>query len=148
MPWKDKYRIYAELLQFNPSRRETSSSVVSRLQPYERTTAKEKYTSSEVILWADVLLQVHLTRAALRSCTASRHTRPESTCTVDMWVKLADPVQQHLPLQENERTGLSVHAPNSTDNNTLNIATSAIDHDNSTKLCQKKQNDGHYKNGT
>jgi hypothetical protein len=54
----DKYRIYAELLQLHPSgRRETSSSFMSKMQPRERRTAKEKNTtSSQWILWEDVLL--------------------------------------------------------------------------------------------
>jgi hypothetical protein len=42
-------------------RRETSSSIIPRLQPCERRTAKEKSTiSSKAILWEDVLLEVHL----------------------------------------------------------------------------------------
>jgi hypothetical protein len=51
------YRFYSELLQLHSSRIETSSSVISRLQPCERRTAKEKSTaSSQGILWEDVLL--------------------------------------------------------------------------------------------
>jgi hypothetical protein len=55
---KYKYRIYAELLQLNLSRRRgTSSSIILRLQPCERRTAKEKSTmSSQGILWEDVLI--------------------------------------------------------------------------------------------
>jgi hypothetical protein len=58
MLWKDKYRIYGELLQLHHSgRRETSSNIISRLQPCERRTAKEKSTkSSKGILWEDILL--------------------------------------------------------------------------------------------
>jgi hypothetical protein len=38
-------------------RRETSSSIISRVQPCERRTAKEKSTtSSQGILWEDILL--------------------------------------------------------------------------------------------
>jgi hypothetical protein len=44
MPQKDKYRIYAEMLQLHPSRRETSSSIILKLQPCERRTAKEMST--------------------------------------------------------------------------------------------------------
>jgi hypothetical protein len=45
----------------HPSRRrEISSSIISRLQPYERRTAKEKsITTSQGILWEDVLLYAH-----------------------------------------------------------------------------------------
>jgi hypothetical protein len=57
MPRKDEYRIYAELLQLHPTkRRESSSSVILRLQPCERRTAKKSTTSSQVTLWEDVLL--------------------------------------------------------------------------------------------
>jgi hypothetical protein len=58
MPRKDEHRIYAELLQLHHNRRrETSSSVISRMQPRERRTAKEKSTmSSQKTLWEDVLL--------------------------------------------------------------------------------------------
>jgi hypothetical protein len=55
---KEKYRIHTELLQLHPRRRrETSSSIILRLQPCERRTAKEKSTmNSQGILWEDVLL--------------------------------------------------------------------------------------------
>jgi hypothetical protein len=58
MPRKDEYRIYAEMLQLRPTRRrESSSSVIPRLQPCERRTAKEKSTtSSQGTHWEDVLL--------------------------------------------------------------------------------------------
>jgi hypothetical protein len=47
MPRKDEYRIYAELVQFHPSRRRgTSSRVIPRLQPRERRTAEEKKKST------------------------------------------------------------------------------------------------------
>jgi hypothetical protein len=50
--------MYAELLQLHPSRRrQTSPSVIPRLQPYERTTAKERSrTNFEGILREEVLL--------------------------------------------------------------------------------------------
>jgi hypothetical protein len=52
MSRKDEYKICAELLQLRPDRRrETSSSVIPRLQPCERRTAEEKINrSSENIL--------------------------------------------------------------------------------------------------
>jgi hypothetical protein len=58
VPRKDEYRMYAEMLQLHPKkRRESSSSVIPRLQPCQRRTAKEKSTtSSQRILWEDVLL--------------------------------------------------------------------------------------------
>jgi hypothetical protein len=58
MPRKDEYRIYDEMLQLHTNRRrKTSSSIIPRLQPYERVTAKEKsITSSQGTLWEDVLL--------------------------------------------------------------------------------------------
>jgi hypothetical protein len=37
------YRIYAQLLQLHPSRRETSSSVIPRLQSCKRRTAKKEH---------------------------------------------------------------------------------------------------------
>jgi hypothetical protein len=37
--------------------------------------------------------------------------------------KLVDPVQQHLPQQEIQKTGQSVQAPSSTNSDTLKIAT-------------------------
>jgi hypothetical protein len=59
-----------------------------RLQTCERRTAKEKSrTSSQGIHWEDVLPQVHLTRAVLCGCTASRHTTPTAD-TADIWEKL------------------------------------------------------------
>jgi hypothetical protein len=54
---KDKYKIYAERPQQHPSRRrEVSSSVILRLWPCKKRSAKEKSTSSQEILWEDVLL--------------------------------------------------------------------------------------------
>jgi hypothetical protein len=65
--------------------------------------AKEKNTrSSQGILWEDVLLEVNLTRAVLRSSNA------------DIWEKLVTPptpMQQCLPQQEIQRTGLSYSLP-------------------------------------
>jgi hypothetical protein len=48
--------MYAELLQFQPKRRETSRSIIERMQPSERRTAKENLTSSQGILCEDILL--------------------------------------------------------------------------------------------
>jgi hypothetical protein len=64
------------MLQLHPNRRrESSSSVIPRLQPCERRTAKEKKTtSSHGTLWEEVLLYVHLTTAVLGRCTTSRQT--------------------------------------------------------------------------
>jgi hypothetical protein len=43
LPWENEYRIYAELLQLRPSRStETSSSVISRLQPSERELQRRR----------------------------------------------------------------------------------------------------------
>jgi hypothetical protein len=60
-----------------------------------------------------------------------------------------DPVQ-HLPQQEIQRTGLSVHHPSSTNSDTLKIAT--VVQQTMTELSEavseKKQNNGLYKNGT
>jgi hypothetical protein len=54
---KRQYRIYAELLQLQLSWRKPSSSVISRMQPRERRTAKEESTtSSQGTLWEDVPL--------------------------------------------------------------------------------------------
>jgi hypothetical protein len=53
---------------------------------------KEKSTkSSQGILLEDVLLQVHLTRAVLHRCIASRHVTPATTGTAEIWEKLAAP---------------------------------------------------------
>jgi hypothetical protein len=53
---KHKCRIYAEMLQLHPGRTETSSSITPGLQPHKWRTAKEKSTtSSQQILWEDVL---------------------------------------------------------------------------------------------
>jgi hypothetical protein len=82
-PRKDEYRI-TELLQLHTSRRETSSSVISRMQLREKGTAKEKNTtSSQGILWEDFFLYVHLTTVVLRSCTASRQTTSATTNNAD-----------------------------------------------------------------
>jgi hypothetical protein len=48
---EDEHRIYAELLQLHPSRRETSSSVISRLQPCERRTAQQSPKGSSERMW-------------------------------------------------------------------------------------------------
>jgi hypothetical protein len=59
MPWKDKYRIYTELLHLHPSRRtESSSSVIPRLQPCKRKTAKEKSIINNELerMWAGVVI--------------------------------------------------------------------------------------------
>jgi hypothetical protein len=57
-PGKDEYRIYAELLKLHlRGRRQTSSSVIWGMQPRERRNAEEKCTtSSQGIVWKDVLL--------------------------------------------------------------------------------------------
>jgi hypothetical protein len=70
---------------------ETSSSVISRLPPRERRTTKKSTTSSQGILWQDVLLSVHLTRAVLNIYTVSRHATSATTGTADRWEKLSDP---------------------------------------------------------
>jgi hypothetical protein len=58
MPRKEEYTIYAEMLQLHPTRRrESSSSVIPRMQPRERRTVKEKSTkSSQGILLEEGLL--------------------------------------------------------------------------------------------
>jgi hypothetical protein len=55
---KREVKKYALLFQLRPSRRrETSSSVIPRMQPCEKITAKEKSTtSSHGVLWESVLL--------------------------------------------------------------------------------------------
>jgi acyl-ACP thioesterase len=59
-------------------------------------------------------------------------------------------VQQHLPQQEIQTTGLSVQAPISINNDTLKIAT--LVQQIMTKLnetvSEKRHNNGHYKNST
>jgi hypothetical protein len=57
--------------------------------------------------------------AALRQ--DSQHQRPQAPQTDGK--SLLHPVQQHLPQQEIQRTGLSVQAPRSTNSDTLKIAT-------------------------
>jgi hypothetical protein len=93
MTRKDDCRIYDELFQLYAGRKkEASSNVIPRLQPCERRTAKEKSrTSSQEILWEDVLLQIHLTKAVLHSCTVSRHATSATKGTVDVCEKLAAP---------------------------------------------------------
>jgi hypothetical protein len=90
---KYKNRIYAELLILNLSRRRgTSSSIILRLQPCKRRTAKERSTmGSQGILWEDVLLKVHLTRAVQHRCTASRHPSPATTGAAGRWEKRVSP---------------------------------------------------------
>jgi hypothetical protein len=58
-------------------------------------------------------------------------------------------VQQHLLQYEIERTGLAVQAPSSTNNDMLTVATvvQQIMTDVS-EADTKRQNNGHYKNGT
>jgi hypothetical protein len=71
----------AELLKLNPRRRrETSSSVITRLQACERRTTNEMNTTRSQGILREVS---HLTRAALRSRTASRHATPATTGTTD-----------------------------------------------------------------
>jgi hypothetical protein len=55
---KIQNRIYAKLLKLHPRRRrETSFSVIPRLQPCDRRTEKEKNTvNAQGILWEDVFL--------------------------------------------------------------------------------------------
>jgi hypothetical protein len=72
--------MYTKLLKLYPSRRETSSSVILKMQPCERRTAKEKSTTnSHSIPLEDVLPYVHLTRAVLYSYRASRHATSATT---------------------------------------------------------------------
>jgi hypothetical protein len=80
----------------------------------------------------------------------SRHTTPATTGTADIWEKLADPVQQHLPQQEIQRRGLSVQVTNWTNSDVLKIGTlvQQIMTELSEAGSRKKQNNGHYKNGT
>jgi hypothetical protein len=56
---KEEYRIYPGLLKLHPiRRRDTSSSIISMMQPRERGTAKEKIkASSQGILWEECLLK-------------------------------------------------------------------------------------------
>jgi hypothetical protein len=91
-------KVHPELPQLYPSGRETSSCVISRLQP--GTMSHENTTSSQGNHWEDVFLEVHVTRAtnlredvfpevhftrvALRSCTASRYATPPTISTADM----------------------------------------------------------------
>jgi hypothetical protein len=58
-------------------------------------------------------------------------------------------VQQHLPQQEIQKTGLSVQAPSSSDNGTLKVATVAqrIITELS-EAVRRRKNNSHYKNGT
>jgi hypothetical protein len=58
-------------------------------------------------------------------------------------------VQQHLSQQEIQRTGLSVQAPSSTNNETLKIATVVQHHDKAQWSCvRKRQMSDYYKHGT
>jgi hypothetical protein len=61
----------------------------------------------------------HLYAAAL--CQDTQHQQPQAPQTYGKSVR--HPAQQHLPQQEIQRTGPSVQAPSSTNNDTLNIAT-------------------------
>jgi hypothetical protein len=45
---------------------------------------EEENNELQGILWKEVLLKVHLTRAFLLSCTASRHKTPATTRTADI----------------------------------------------------------------
>jgi hypothetical protein len=59
------------------------------------------------------------------------------------------PMQQHLPQQQMQRTGLSVQVPSSTNNDTLKIATVVQQiMTEVSETVRKRQNNGHYKNGT
>jgi hypothetical protein len=55
-----------------------------------------------------------------------------------------------MPQQEIQKTGLSVHAPSPTTNDTLKVATvvQQIVTELSEAVSEKKQNNGYYKNGT
>jgi hypothetical protein len=109
MPRKDEYRIYTEMLQLHPNRRrEYSTSVIPRLQPYERGGAKEKSTtSSQGTHWEDVTSPQQSYAAALRQ--DKQHQQPQTTQIE----------QQYLPQKEFQNTGLSVQAPSSSNNDTV-----------------------------
>jgi hypothetical protein len=113
MPRKDEYRIYADLLQLHPSRRrETSSSVVSRMQPRERRTAKGRAQrapkrSSGRTFFSEFTSPQQSYAAALLQDT--QHEQPQTT----------QREQQYLPQKEFQKTGLSVQAPSSSSNDTV-----------------------------
>jgi hypothetical protein len=62
-------------------------------------------------------------QSSLRSYTASRQATPATTDTAERWKNLWTPVQEHLPRQEIQKTGLSVQAPSSSNSDTLKVAT-------------------------
>jgi hypothetical protein len=66
---------------------------------------------------------VHLTRAVLRKCTASRHAIPATIGATNICEELVDPLQQHLPQQEIQKTGLSLQAPSSANSEMIKVAT-------------------------
>jgi hypothetical protein len=98
---------------------------------------KEKTTvSSQGIVWEDVLLKVHLTRAILHSCIASRRATAATTGTTDRWAERGAPMQQqqHMPQQEIRKTGLAVQAPHLPNNDMLKVTT--VDQQSMTELSE------------
>jgi glutamate synthase domain-containing protein 2 len=107
MSRKDEYRIYAEMRQLHTNRRrEPSSSVIPRLQPCERGTAKEKSTTNSQGTSKFTSPQQSYA-AALRQ--DKQHQQPQTTHTE----------QQYLLQKEFQKTGLSVQALSSSNNDSV-----------------------------
>jgi hypothetical protein len=90
------------------------------MQPRERRTAKEKRTtSSQGIIWtkffSNFTSQKQSYADALRQ--DNQNQQPKAPQTEEKSVR--HPVQQYLPQQEFQQTGLSVQAPSSSNNTTV-----------------------------
>jgi hypothetical protein len=82
--------------------------------------AKEKSTTtSQGDLWEHVLVSEQSYAAVLRQGTQNQ--QPQALQTYGESER--HPVQQHLPQQEIQKTGLSIQAPSSTNSETLKFAT-------------------------
>jgi hypothetical protein len=112
-PRRDEYRIYAEMLQLHPNRRrESSSSVIPRLQPCERRRAQQAPKGPSGRKFFSKFTSPQQSYAAAL-CQDKQHQQPQTTQTE----------QQYLPQEEFQKTVLSVQSPSSSDNDKLKVAT-------------------------
>jgi hypothetical protein len=109
MPGKDLYRIYDKMLQLHPNRRrETSSIVIPKLQPCGKGRAQRapKRPSGRTF-FSKLTSPQQSYAAALRQ--DKEHQEPQTTQTE----------KQYVPQEEFQKTGLSVQAPSSSNNDTV-----------------------------
>jgi hypothetical protein len=115
MSQKDGYRIYAELLQWHPSRRrETSFNVISRMQPCERRRARGPRKGSSGRTFFSKFTSPEQSYATALS--GHSHQQPQAPQRGGKSVR--HPVQNSLLQEEFQKTDLSVQASSSCNNGT------------------------------